>query len=1180
MFGAQQQYAHQISAGMPAPYQGFGIGAGGSGGGFGPTPGIGYSYGGGMANGYGSGNAAGNAGVSMIGGIGNAFFGSMGMAGGIMGGMRGGVGGAIAGFGIGSAIGAAGKHVFGSMMEGAQEQQGLERTLSQFQFQNAHSRTGKGFSRGDSMQIGGMVRQMERMPEMLTSFGELNRLMDKMGQMGLMQGVKDAGQFMDKFRNTINTLKDLSKLIGTSMEGALKAFGEARQSGFYSSGDIVKNVMNRQITGSLTGMNQGQVGALQQYGSQIGHGTGGSRRSGAQHALRTAGQLGMANQMGILSNDMIMEMTGKEGAEGIQDLSASMTQLGHRMGSSNVGQAMTLALGKMEDGRYTGEMDEELAGKVRRGEISLSELKHLARSKARGRKAKLSFAAHKSRLRSEMVGAVGAEGIGMQLQEILGNRGWRNPDATNLVMQRFGASEEQANMLQKLMPNLEEISLTMQTESSGMARRQARAAVMKERFSADAIKHKISKKIEHAITDPFKDAGRKVRDAITGMYEDFMDELTGEYTRNLTKGTAELVRNSMMGSSSAKSKMTSMIKGAQQDSGFRRGSNLGNSYGSGISGYWGGAARGAINSLSGSTLSGSQLRDALLMMGGNDAVDRNIMGGLTSERAGDIQDSGRIVLEQNMKGVSASTSMADINMALKRGVTGYNQDSRGAQDWRGKWAGTDSYKKGIAALQAGFGAGKFGAGNTRDQMRQMATALRSAVGEEAFQKMGGDMGIKAGSNVGVSEVISHFMGSKDMEGYYGAEGMKEKVEGLLKGFDTTDQRGISKRIEAGSKSLASSFKDTSASGGTSWASVEKSLAGDSTMRNLLLGVGGVQGLLDTGAVGDTRSKAQKNIDSMASGGKGRLIMKTSLAATMTTDGKAGLAVRRAIEKDPDKWTAEEKEAAALMGITPEYAAKNKDKLLELKKSIDAQGGDVMAAIRKQASDMGLGDVVEIERQFKETGGRMKDSMGRFKTTISGMGEKGQAAAKKLSEISEAMSSGSATSSGEALHQLGDSMGDLSGMIAGLPKEEKKKFMAMLSEGGGDFAAVQSMIGTHDRIMRKGKRLGKKKGADLHKFIGADAFGQDDNASEMWKELEGKFGKTVEKGELGELAKTLATGKGAELMAKAGGERTSSYISEQDIANSLKTMSENTKQAAEILKTLVPSTGGGTPPAAT
>ena len=1141
MFGAQQQYAQQLSAGMPAPYQGFGLGAQGFSGGF---SGSGYSYGGAMSGSYGPGNSFGNSVVSGMGGIGNAFFGSMGAIGGIggaalgfrAGGLRGAMMGGAVGFGAGSLIGMAGSHVTNSFMEGAHEQSAIERTLSQFQFQNQQSRTGRGFSRSDSMQIGNMVRQMERVPEMLTSFGELNKIMDKMGQMGLMQGVRDAGQFMDKFRATIHTLKDLSKMIGTTMEGALKAFGEARLSGFYSQGDIVKNVLNRQITGSLTGMTQEQVGALQQYGSQIGHAAGGSRRSGARNALRTAGQLGMANQMGILSNDMIVEMTGKEGSEGIQDLSAQMTQLGYRMGRSNVGQALTLALGEMEDGRYTGRMDENLVARVRSGELGLGELRRLARGKARGRRAKLSFAAHKERLRSEMVGAVGSEGIGMQLQEILGDRGWSNPDATNLVMQRFGASEEQANLLQKLLPSLDEIGMNMRHQGSAQARNSARQVIMKERYSMHAIKHKVFKKIEHKLTDPFKDAGTAVRDYITNAYEGFVDELTGQYTATLTKGTADLVRNSMMGSKYAQDRLRSMHSSVQASGGLSRGAHLGTRYGGAT--RLGGVARSTLNDLSGTTLSGDQLKAALKYLSADSVEDQ----GWSGERASDIQSTGRIVLSETYAGGTSSTSMADIKRAEREGTIGF-RDSKGRQNWRNKFAGTESYERGVKALKNAIARGDI-KGDTLSQMKSMSAAIKMGVGDKVYEEM---MGKSSDAFV-----LSQFAGSEDMQGYYAMEGLEEKMRGLAKGFDLKDYKGAADRVTKSRKSLAKSFRV--GEGMASFAEIDKAMSDDSTLRQLVLGSDSVAGLVDTGSI-------NKNWDSTRGFGK---LVEGLNAKNLTSRGVEGDRVRQALAKRPETWSKEEEAAAAKLGITKEYARENRDKLEKVRAAIDAQGGDVKKALKELGVGMQAQDMLQLERQFSELGGRMTDSLGRYKDTISGLGKGGAAAASALTALAKDLESGNGLQlaySGE----LGNRVGNITEMIQKASPEDKKKLMNMIREGG--FSEVEAAVGSWDQTMRKFKNGRKRKLTD---FVSEDAFGTDDQGQAMFKSLKARFGDTIDEDEIGELAKELSTGKTAELMARGGSEQRSQYMSEQEIANSLKTMSDNTLKAAEILSKLSPT----------
>lgn len=591
-----QAYSREISATMPQPYQG---GLGSTGMGFSSHPGP-FNYG--MAssmNSYAPGNTVANSGLSMIGGgmqagmAGLGVLGGMGMLGSAgkmfdpfsmamggfgMGGRMGvGIGGRIAmgaaGAAIPLAIGAGVSHIAGSMVAGGQEQAGIEQVLSKFQFQNAGSRTGRGFNRQDSMQIGNMVRELAHIPDMLTSVGELTKVMEKIGNMGLMNGVRDANQFQQKFKQTLGTIKDVARIMGTTLDDAASAFGEARRSGFYSQGEVVKNAINRQVTSGLTGMNQQQVGQMQQYGAQMGFATGGSRASGAKLITRTAQQLGMMNQAGMLTNDQIMELTGEEGGAGIQSMAASLTEAGYKMSKSSLGTAMTLALGETKDGRYTGKMDQTLTERMRRGEIGKTELMALAHKKAASRSAKLSFAAHRQKLTSEMVGAVGAEGIAMELAGILGERGFDNPDAHSLVMQRYGVDERQADQIMAMgkLSNTGELQNRQKSE----AKRAARSAYMAENFSWDAIKKKISTKIESVVTEPFKQMGVGIRDAIANKWDEFIDDVTGHYSAQMSSGVSSLIRDVASGKSGASKNLSALLSGPGATGSFLGGTQKG-----------------------------------------------------------------------------------------------------------------------------------------------------------------------------------------------------------------------------------------------------------------------------------------------------------------------------------------------------------------------------------------------------------------------------------------------------------------------------------------------------------------------------------------------------------------------------------------------------------------------------
>jgi hypothetical protein len=599
-FLGMQQYSHSISAQMPQPYSTIGN--------YGqaspvaqqfaqvpyaPRQHAGFSYGGGPSPfGYGLGNQVGAAYVSGVGGVAQFGLGAAGIASslGLMG--RAGlafdpIGAGMTGFrlagggalGLGAGALAAGavaapmmfaQHAIGSMVTGAQEQAGVNQALGSMNFINPMSRTGRGFSRQDAMAIGSMVREMQSIPEMMTSMSELTRIMDRMGQSGMMQGVRDAGDFHKKFKETVHTLRDISKMMGSTMEEAMQAFQESKQAGFYSPQAIKQNIMQRQIVGGLTGMNQQQISAMQMQGSELSHQLGGSRVGGARSVTRIAGELGMANQMGLLSNEQIMEMTGQEGAAGIQALAGSFNEVGQRMGRSSLGTAMTLALGEVKNGRFTGNMDEDLVRRVRAGEIGKSELLKLAHQKVAGRTAKISFAAHRQRLTTEMVNQVGAQGISMELGSILGERGFDNPDALNLVMQRYGVGEEQANQVISMMKKMPEIQRGMVGANKAEVRRMAEQAFMRENASWEGIKHKIGKKFENTFTEPFKKFGAELSNSIGEAVEDFTDEFFGRYRTKVTDMASNTALKASMGDIRAKA----LVAAAQKDTSLGKGQDL------------------------------------------------------------------------------------------------------------------------------------------------------------------------------------------------------------------------------------------------------------------------------------------------------------------------------------------------------------------------------------------------------------------------------------------------------------------------------------------------------------------------------------------------------------------------------------------------------------------------------
>lgn len=517
-----------------------------------------FNYGGGNLTSYGIGNRFGAMGVTGLHGAVTGAGLGLGIAGaasafGLGPSWLRGIGAVGGGLGVGAGF-MVGGHITGQMMQGAQEQAGIYSTLGQFNFSNPMSRTGRGFDRNNAKAIADFTREMAHMPELMTSMSELNRIMSGLGGMGVMNGLRDAKEFNRKFQESIHTLKDMAKIMQTSMEGAMQFFQEAKRSGIYDKMGMQQNAFQRQMVAGVTGMNQNQIGQLQYAGSQMSFGMGGSRRSGAMHALRTASQIGLANEMGVFGENGIEELTGAGGAEGIGIMSQMFTQAGYAMSRSSLGTAMTLAAGAVDkSGRFTGKMDEDVIKRIRSGGISKDELLSMAHKKIDGnRGAKISFAAHRDHLTAEMASSVGVEGMAMELQDIIGERGFKGPDVMNLVMQRYRVDEKTANAVIKYMDKLPDIQRETGMRGQVEGRRLAESSMRNENFSVDALKRKFHHKLDSTFSAPFRKWGADLSHSVSSYVEDFLDGFLERKSVEISERTSKTVAAAMSGSAGAK----------------------------------------------------------------------------------------------------------------------------------------------------------------------------------------------------------------------------------------------------------------------------------------------------------------------------------------------------------------------------------------------------------------------------------------------------------------------------------------------------------------------------------------------------------------------------------------------------------------------------------------------------
>jgi len=1217
MFAGAAQYSHQISASMPNMY-----GGGQSGGG-------GFSYGGGAPLGYDFSSRASGGAVSSMGGMAQFGLGagslmaSMGMMGGTaraaldpfagggamyrMGGRMGmGMGGRLGMGAIGMAPVAGAlafaSHAIGSTMSGAQEQAQVEQVLGRQQFMNS-STGGRGFSRPQSMAIGGMMRNMQQLPEMMTSMGELTRIMDKMGGMGLMQGAQNVSDFGQKFKDTIKVLKDMSKVMGTTMEEALPLFGEIRRSGIYSTTDILKNAMNRQITGSATGMNQAQVGQLAQYGAQTNWRRGGELAQGSKHALRVAGQLGTAKRMGLLTEEQIMEHTGGVGgSEGLKQLSAEMVGLAHTMTkSSGIGMVTSIALGEMEEGRFTGKMDEDLMTRYRAGEFSLSDIKKMA-GKRRGRKAAMSYYSHDKAMRANLASGMGAEGTTEMLRGALGGRGFTDPSALNLMSQRFGMSQRQAELL-PLMQRMPEIEQEMGIRGRSDAKRIAQESFMKENYSWDAVTTKAKKKIANIVTEPFKKFGADLRNSINETVDDFVDDITGRYKVEVTKGLSNLARGAMsdIGTSSARfGEMLTTNKGALQ-----KGLTGGQDFSTGYAGA-------AVNWATGRTTSGENL-EFLTNLTGRRVRERDVgTAGTGVMRGGKLVGGDTDIITSRTYGRGWTRDIGS-NEQINQERYLSQTDYKAVQDDLNALAkGRDT--EGLSRIKNDLdSAAKKQL--TMDYMVVTASnpALSQLKGEERLRAVRLSL-MKQSARSGNVEVVKELLGGNaaammsHADRLVGSSAMSDVFQGVGKGYEFSagGEAKISKSIESREKSLRKSMGDEKAEellefineeGGSAQASAlmgtiitASDLVGvKKTVRTKRrVGAGKVGGYVSEGedVVYDTTletihqlreaavQEAVKGKESL-SAAQNKLIAKQGVAYEKAKEEQVLTGI---LNKAGDGKSKEEdfsdKELAYIksLGITPEELTKEKVAELQGKKALLAIGGaagaEAMSGLLGDKSALGMS---QISARLVNTGAKQRRRIEELEDI------KDIKISKKLGGVLEKLESISAREEGAtdvegvaaAFGQkdigggvykrdldkttVAQDIGEVAGEIYKLKGKDKERALAVASD------EVKDAVGRYGLSKKLGKK-GLKERFAAEKFIG-------EGSSSLDKERAEKVLDILKTKGLDAAAEFMAGDQGVAALTSSGTEEKSRYASQADIANHMAQFGEATKSLASIVASI-------------
>jgi hypothetical protein len=449
------------------------------------------------------------------------------------------------------AAGAAVSYAGGQMFEGASQQSNLNAQLrSSFNFSNRQG--GQGFSRSDMTSIGSAVREMSEQfgpGGEVASFRELSGLAGKMGSMGFAQGVKDVKDFTSRFKEMVKSLKTMATDLGTTLEGAMEFAQAAKSSGVFGANRAVGfTAAARQATVS-GGLALSEGTGAASIGSQIARSVGGLGRQGAMAGIRTIGQIGTAQQMGVISEEDIYNSTGQTGAEGRQAFAASSMASSAKFLQSGRGRRMLASMaGK------NGTLDEDSVQQILSGGMSISETMRQDKAHVTGAGApvnRANFIRNEGRLRGAAMERLGGFLPALQLQEWAASKG---VDINEMDDRSMLFAQRQLGMGRDEVDN----AVKMANAMPQILERERRSGQQDQYFQALSTARKgqgiegVKQKFEQAkelINGKLQKAGQDIFNAGSEAVDTFFNKLFGTYVETYSKDIDDSYRSMLSGGS-------------------------------------------------------------------------------------------------------------------------------------------------------------------------------------------------------------------------------------------------------------------------------------------------------------------------------------------------------------------------------------------------------------------------------------------------------------------------------------------------------------------------------------------------------------------------------------------------------------------------------------------------------
>lgn len=214
---------------------------------------------------------------------------------------------------------------------------------------------------GQGFAMGNMLRDISSSSGLGTD--DVARIAKEMDAQKLFQTTRDMKEFREKFTTAMKAVKEIAQVTKSSIDDAVKMFGDLRAQGFYNTADVQSQAALTQARGVTSGLGYDTMNAVGAAGSGMARQRGLRGRFGSDLAGRNVSAVSGALRAGALNEEEIMEMGGVE-AVGLRQSEQQMSFL-----SSPRGRAMIAAM--MGSG---GKPDPEKMRKMLGGNMTLETL--------------------------------------------------------------------------------------------------------------------------------------------------------------------------------------------------------------------------------------------------------------------------------------------------------------------------------------------------------------------------------------------------------------------------------------------------------------------------------------------------------------------------------------------------------------------------------------------------------------------------------------------------------------------------------------------------------------------------------------------------------------------------------------------------------------------------------------